>query len=241
MTMLAEHLEKDEFRLRGTAMSRVDGFSDVVFGFALTILVVSLEVPKTFDELHAMLSGFFPFAVSFVLLLTIWYAHFQFFRRYGLEDLTTIALNAGLLFVVLFFVYPLKFLFSVMASTDTTKRISDAQTAQLMLLYGSGFAAIYLLFAALYWNAWRKRDALGLNMIEQVLTKGSLLDHLAEAGVGVIACLLAVLLPARWAGMSGFAYFLVAATKTAVGVWTGKRVRQVRRGMGAGVAVGASE
>ena len=67
-------------------MSRVDGFSDVVFGFALTLLVVSLEVPKTFEELHAMLAGFVPFAVSFVLLLMVWYAHFQFFRRYGLHD-----------------------------------------------------------------------------------------------------------------------------------------------------------
>jgi hypothetical protein len=34
MQTLNEHIAKDGFRLRGTAMSRVDGFSDVVFGFA---------------------------------------------------------------------------------------------------------------------------------------------------------------------------------------------------------------
>ena len=39
-------------------MSRIDGFSDGVFGFALTLFVVSLEVPKNCTELHASLRGF---------------------------------------------------------------------------------------------------------------------------------------------------------------------------------------
>ena len=39
------------FRWRGHEISRVEGLSDAVFGFAVTLLVVSLEVPKTFNEL----------------------------------------------------------------------------------------------------------------------------------------------------------------------------------------------
>ncbi len=54
-----QNIAKDGFRLRGTAMSRVDGFSDVVFGFAITLLVVSLEVPKTYAELHETCAVFF--------------------------------------------------------------------------------------------------------------------------------------------------------------------------------------
>ena len=35
----------------GREVSRIEGFSDAVFGFALTLLVVSLEVPDNFDAL----------------------------------------------------------------------------------------------------------------------------------------------------------------------------------------------
>ena len=38
-------------RLRGREVSRIEGLSDAVFGFEITFLVVSLEVPNTFDEL----------------------------------------------------------------------------------------------------------------------------------------------------------------------------------------------
>ncbi len=55
--------------------------------------------------------GAVPFACCFALLVWIWYEHNAFFRRYGLQDAYTILLNSVLLFVVLLYVYPLKFMF----------------------------------------------------------------------------------------------------------------------------------
>ena len=106
--------EEEGFSWRGEDVSRIEGFSDAVFGFAVTLLVVSLEVPNTFDELLATMRGFFAFAICFWLLIVVWFEQYKFFRRYGLEDSLTMRLNAILLFIVLFYVYPLKFLFTLL-------------------------------------------------------------------------------------------------------------------------------
>jgi uncharacterized membrane protein len=105
--------ESTPFHLRGLEGTRVEAFSDVVFGFALTLIVVSLEVPTTFEELMETMRGFPAFAICFAILTWVWHVHHTFFRRYGLTDEITIALNTILLFVVLFYTYPLKFMFSL--------------------------------------------------------------------------------------------------------------------------------
>jgi uncharacterized membrane protein len=226
------------FRMRGVAMSRIDAFSDVVFGFALTLLVVSLEVPKDFSGLHEVVRGFLPFAICFTMLLTLWYAHYVFFRRYALHDQFTILLNSCLLFVVLFYVYPLKFLFTklfgqIVRREGTAHFATSSQVTELMVLYGLGFAAVYFLIAALYWNAWRHRESLALNGLERLLTVSSIVDALGLAAIGLIACLGALFaglfFPASWAGAAGYLYFLIAPWKTLNGMYFGRKVRTLRR------------
>ncbi|MBP1644195.1 MAG: putative integral rane protein, partial [Acidobacteria bacterium] len=90
--------------------ARVETFSDAVFAFAATLLVVALEVPSSFQELERVLAGFAPFTLSFGALILIWSVHRALFRRFPMADRTTVVLNSCLLFVVLFYVYPLKFL-----------------------------------------------------------------------------------------------------------------------------------
>jgi uncharacterized membrane protein len=222
------------FRMRGAGMSRIDAFSDVVFGFALTLLVVSLEVPKDFSDLHEAVRGFIPFAICFTMLLTLWYAHYVFFRRYGLHDQLTIFLNSFLLFVVLFYVYPLKFLFSTLVGQisrrDSTPYFtSSGQVTELMILYALGFAAVYFLLAALYWNAWRHREPLALNGLERLLTVSSIIDAFGLAAIGLIACLGGLILPAEWSGHSGYIYFLIAPWKTLNGMYFGRKARTLRK------------
>jgi hypothetical protein len=66
-------------------------------------------------------------------------------RRYGLDDLPTIVLNAALLFIVLFYVYPLKFLFTLLFSDSmygpghSPFSIKEGQVVDLMTIYGLGY------------------------------------------------------------------------------------------------------
>ncbi len=186
----------DGFRWRSREVTRIEGFSDAVFGFATTLLIISLEVPKTSTELLLAMRGFSAFVVTFVILAGIWYSQYTFFRRYGLEDRVTVVLNLVLLFTVLFFVYPLKFLFGVMVVDPTLnhlmvetahgleKAVLPEHRALIFLIFGAGFAAVFAVFLLLYRHAYAKADELGLNEFERYETQHSIRRLWTSVSVG---------------------------------------------------------
>jgi uncharacterized membrane protein len=194
-----------------------------VFAFAVTLLVVSLEVPKDFGDLLETMRGFPAFAVCFALLAHIWSHHYRFFRRYGLQTPWANFLNCSLLFFVLFYVYPLKFLFNLTLRGGARIEAGDART--LFVIYGCGYAAVFFVFALLYLHAWKKREELVLTDLERLRTWHSLIDHSAMVVVGLVSALLAWLLPLRWVGMAGYFYFVIAAYHTIAGTLLGRRDR----------------
>src|ERR1041385_4393095 len=74
------------FHWRAGEITRLEAFCDVVFGFSITLLVVSLEVPRSFEELMHVMRGFLPFAACFAQFVLIWITHYRFSRRSGLAD-----------------------------------------------------------------------------------------------------------------------------------------------------------
>jgi Protein of unknown function (DUF1211). len=224
----------DHFRLRGAAITRLDVFSDVVLGIALVLLVVSLAIPRSFSDLRSPTPSFTASAICFLMLVNVWYSHCVFFRRYGLSDRWTVLLNAALLGLVLFCVYPLKFLYAALFTAlvraeDLSPRFAAAvQVNGMMVLYALGFAVIFFLVAALYWNAWRQRDALVLDGIERLLTISSIVDALGIAAIGLIACLAALILPTSWVLYSALLYFLMLPWKALNSIYFGRKARHLR-------------
>jgi len=198
---------KDRIRWRGHEVTRIEALSDAVFAFAITLLIVSLEVPKDFEELLAGMRTFFPFAVCFFMLFQVWLIQNIFFRRYNLHDQWTIVLNGMLLFVVLFFVYPLKFLFSAWMTTGFFFKEPE-QVVQLFQIYSSGFAAIYILFSLMYYHAYRKREELELTDSEVFETRTNIYRNMVMAGIGLLSVMIASL-GVQYVGMSGFIYILI--------------------------------
>jgi uncharacterized membrane protein len=217
-----------DFRWRGGGVTRLEGFSDAVFAFAVTLLVVSLEVPKTHRELMDVMRGFPAFGACFFLLVDVWFNHYRYFRRFGLQDSWSVFLNCVLLFFVLFYVYPLKFLFVLLFSGGGQMDAEQART--LFIIYGLGYAAVFLVFALLYRHAWGMREAFELNEIELLKTRHSMVDHVAMVIVGLVSALLAFSLPTNLVGLAGYFYFVIGIYYTVSGILFGKRYRQLAKG-----------
>lgn len=188
---------EEGFRLRGREVTRLESFSDAVFGFALTLLVVSLDVPKTYADLLETMRGFPAFALCFLFLALIWNGHYKYCRRYGLDDGTARFLTCVMLFLVLFYVYPLKFLFNLsitgllLQNTSRSVVMTGAQFSTLLVIYGLGFAAVYLAMMFLYLHAYRLRDSLALSELEKFDTRYQIFRLLTLTAFGLLAALLA--------------------------------------------------
>jgi hypothetical protein len=223
-------------------VSRLEGFSDAIFAFALTLLVVSLEVPRTFDELWNAMRGFLAFAICFTLLFQVWSRHHAYFRRYGLDDTFTHAVTAVMLFVVLFYVYPLKFLWTLVITTKIgggelvrladgglVPMIREEQVPRLFEIYGAGAAAVFATFVALYSHAYRERKTLGLTPHEVLETQVSILSNIGLVAVGLTSLTLA------WIGeragrphlieAAGYIYTAIGFTEWGVGTYA-RRLRK---------------
>jgi uncharacterized membrane protein len=210
------------FRNRGTDISRVEGFADCAFGFAVTLLVVSLDVPRTFDALVAVLEGIPAFALSFAILAWIWFTQYRFFRKYGLEDVTTVMLTLLLLFVVLCYVYPLKFLYGAALGHS----LSEHDLRELFVIYGVGLAATFAVLLLMHANAYRQRERLGLDEVERAETRVTMWELAAVAAIGLLSGALAQLpIGPNFANVAGFVYCLNGVV-FAVG---GRRIRALRR------------
>lgn len=185
-----------------------------MFGFAATLLVVTLDVPKSFAQLKASLAGFASFAITFAALTVLWAIHDRFFRRTGLDDAPTRVLNTVLLFMVLVFVFPLKYLAGMsLAALGVATGVEPlrglGELGQLFLIYGAAWTAVFAALAGMYRHAARRGAAIGLSE-DEAWDCGSWAWHYGGfALVGLVSMALAASGVGLRFGMPGVAYALV--------------------------------
>ena len=62
---------EDDFSWRGGEVSRLETLMDGVFAISVTLLIVSVEVPKQFSDFISAMWGFPGFAITFTFLFMI--------------------------------------------------------------------------------------------------------------------------------------------------------------------------
>jgi uncharacterized membrane protein len=225
---------KSDFKLRGKDVGRLEALSDGVFSLAIGLLVVSSQVPKTFKELMGFMEDFPAFFICIIMVVMIWRMHYVFFLRYGLRDRFCMRVNIFLLFLVLFYIYPLKFLFSFCAKwiylsfaytithhPELAERykllfketITPLELPVLSVIYGLGLGLIFICFALLYAHAYRKREYLEFNTHETYETLNSRNWMWVMGGISFISVIVAgtgyVLHKPIFSFYSGMVYWLI--------------------------------
>lgn len=164
-------------------ISRIEAFSDAVFAFAATLLVVSVSSDSTDSIIAIDFKLFTGFAISFFVLVTLWYLHYNFFRRTDYMDNLIIVINAVLLFVVLYYVFPLKTLIN---SWFSSQGMTPDKLAGIFELYGLGFALIFLCLSLMYFRAYQKT--------KQLSAAFHLLFYVRHFGIFVIVAILSMVI-----------------------------------------------
>jgi uncharacterized membrane protein len=180
--------------------ARLEAFSDGVFGFAITLLVLGVQVPSlgTVNDaelrvaLLQALSQLVPYVTSFATIGIIWLNHHAMFDSVERVEHRTLMLNLLLLLVVTFIPYPTAVLSRYGALPSST------------FLYGCTLTALGFTYSLL----WRHISSKGLTSIrtdaKQVRTR------FRRNLVGAVAYPAATVTALRFPRVSVIIYFMVA-------------------------------
>jgi hypothetical protein len=152
--------------------------------------------------------------LSFIALYFIWVVHTILFRRYPLKDKLSIFINGLLLFTVLFYVQPLKFLAGSFVSLFTNKAGTAAVTSwqqlqNLFVIYDIGWIVVFALVAWLYHRAYTTRESLRLTPLESYDAITWSRHYIGFVLAGVVSILIALSGIGIEFGLPGIAFLTI--------------------------------
>jgi len=181
----------------GMTPHRLESLADGIFAFAMTLLVLSINLPEIGKHLSvgnylvSQYGNFWNFALSFILLAVFWLNHSQQFHHIKKTDAATLWLNI----LVLLFVVLIPF------STSLMNDYPDDLVAEIF--FNSNMFVLSAIMAFNWWYSYKK-GYIEVEGIEEHLAQVSI-KGLALPAVALFATLLAFIAP----GWSTLTYLFI--------------------------------
>ncbi|MBL7810279.1 MAG: DUF1211 domain-containing protein [Saprospiraceae bacterium] len=183
---------------RGSSPSRLDSLTDGVFGIAITLLIFNLANPNSFEDLLTFTKTLPAFLISIAFLVTVWAEHLRFSEIYTLNDFRLTVLNTIFIALIIFYVYPLRFLTLFLTNfffrTEIQVSIQGDQVPFLMIYYGFVAFALYFTLYLFYRRASQLKTELRLNDFEVFYTRSHMRRLAIMFGVPLISIVLTALI-----------------------------------------------
>ena len=123
---------------------RLEAFSDLVFGFSLSLLATRLDIPADPSQIFEP-KRWMTFVATFAIICVVWLAHYRIFRYHFVPRIPDVVINFIFLLGIAVMAY----------AVQTFLRFGGARDA--IILYFGDFALVFAALATLRWRALLQR------------------------------------------------------------------------------------
>jgi uncharacterized membrane protein len=123
---------------------RLEAFSDLVFGFSLSLLATRLDIPADVSQVFEP-TRWSTFIVTFAIICVLWLAHYKIFRHHFVPQIADVTINFIFLLGIAILPY----------AVQTYLRFARGREA--LMLYFGDFALVFAALASLRFRALRQR------------------------------------------------------------------------------------
>ncbi len=177
---------RDETQQR--LIHRLEAFSDIIIGFSLAQLALSLAIPKNgADGLLQHPEPLIAFIITFALVCGMWWAHHKLFVHYFVPIPVMVVLNFVTLAGVSFAVYSVQLMLHQGPAAPRGHRTISGHSSTDFVFYLSSLAVVYGLLGIQYFYGWNVRR----KHLPVKIASDGLRSALMLAGVGVASAIIA--------------------------------------------------
>jgi uncharacterized membrane protein len=166
---------------------RIEAFSDGVFAIAITLLIIEIGVPHVVgteslsEKLVELWPSYLGYAISFLVIGTVWANHHNRFRLISRSDHILLFLNIVFLMCVAFIPFPTALLADYLSGTEEHRTTAVAVYSGTLAVTAVFFTILWLYAAGNYRLVDRAFDPLLLRAMTRRYVFGMLLYILAFA------------------------------------------------------------